>query len=310
MQNNFNTKIRKLQPILEMGQYDHSEIFGIYTYGIFSEKGENHIHRDVLGNYPLFIGYNKNLTAISSNPYLVAQAIYGNDFLNHKNVMAVANIIASGEIANNQTTFSDVYKVPQNSGIKIDVKNFVSFYSLVDDMYYPMSDSEWNARLYRESEKMVQFLKYYIKTAPLVGGHITGGFDSRVLLSLSLQAGITKDVVYTVRGSPDHPDVIIAKQIAEHFGLNLIVQDVTPPKDTNDEIIKSSFEKTLTNFSDTAGTNVFTERWMVQILGEIATKLKQNNAPLPRTLLQAAVLKCFVAIIPCILLTTALQICK
>jgi hypothetical protein len=292
MQNNFNTDIRKLQPIFGAGQSDHSEIFGIYIFGIFSEKGENHIHRDVLGNYPLFIGYNKNLTAISNNPYLVAQAIYGNDFLNHKNIWALANIVASGEIADNQTTFSDVYRVPQNSGIKIDLKNSVSFYSLVDDMYYPMSDSEWNARLDRESEKMVQFLKHYIKTAPSVGGNITGGFDSRVLLSLSLQAGITKDVVYTVKGYPDHPDVIIAKQIAEHFGLNLIVQDVTPPKDINDEIIKNSFEKTLANFSNTAGTNAFTERWMGTISGMIAA-LKQNNTPVPRTLLTGSSIEMF-----------------
>src|ERR1017187_1022 len=61
-----------------------------------------------------------------------------------------------------------------------------------------------------------------LTTFPFQSGHrltlgLSGGLDSRLLFSLLLQSKGDWDV-HTF-GSPDHPDVIIAKQIASAFGV-------------------------------------------------------------------------------------------
>ncbi|MDR2772072.1 MAG: hypothetical protein LBB93_01225, partial [Elusimicrobiota bacterium] len=89
---------------------------------------------------------------------------------------------------------------------------------------------------------------------------ITGGFDSRVLLALSIEAGISKNVSYTVIGYEDHPDVIIAKQIAQHFGLNLICKDVVISNLDNKKI-EDTFEQSLMQYSNVAGTILCHESW-------------------------------------------------
>jgi site-specific DNA-cytosine methylase len=101
-QDEFLTDIKRLLPLLDRGQTDHSDIFGIYCYGEVCESGQNHIHRDVLGNYPLFIAYNDNLTAISNNPYLAAQALYGQDWRLHINIYALSNIVVCGRLKNSR----------------------------------------------------------------------------------------------------------------------------------------------------------------------------------------------------------------
>jgi hypothetical protein len=264
-QDEFLTDISSLSPLLRSGETDHSEIFGIYCYGEVSKHGQNHIHRDVLGNYPLFIAYNDNLTAISNNPYFAAQALYGKDWQKYKNIYALSNVAMKGEIVDNEMTFKGVYYVPQNAGIEIDTKNNVSFYSLIENMYYPMTDEEWNGRLDAARGQMVKFLKSYT-AGKIAGGNITGGFDSRVLLALTIEADIHKDVLYTILGYEDHPDVIIAKQIAQAFGLNLTrIETAVPASDKN--VIPSSFEQTLRQYSSVAATIEFNEHWLGRIVG-------------------------------------------
>jgi hypothetical protein len=288
-QDEFITDIRRLSPLLGLNETDHSEIFGFYCYGEVSESGENHIHRDVLGNYPLFIAYNDNVTAISNNPYLAAQALYGAHWQKHKNIYALGNVVMNGEIADNEMTFKSVYCVPQNAGIMISEKNDVLFYSMINNMYYPMRDEEWNGHLDETRKQMVRFLKNYAGGSE-VGGNITGGYDSRVLLALTIEAGIHQNISYTVNGYEDHPDVIIAKQIAKHFGLNLTRID-SVIQDADKNIIKTSFEKTLEQYASVAGTISFNERWIGSISSEIS-KLQQNQqAKIARNLLMGVAIE-------------------
>jgi hypothetical protein len=275
-QSEFLTDIRRLSPLLGSCETDHSDIFGIYCYGEISELGENYIHHDVLGNYPLFIAYNDNLTAISNNPYLAAQALYGVNWRLYKNIYALGNIVMNGEIADNEMTFKGVYYVPQNAGVIVNKNNSVSFYSMINNMYYPMSDEEWNGRLEAVHKQMINFLRSYAADGA-VGGNITGGFDSRVLLALTIEAGIHQNVFYSIMGYEDHPDVIIARQIAEYFGLNLTRID-SAVQNIDEDVIKVSFERTLGQYASTVGTVSFNERWMGGINGIYQQKKQIKTA--------------------------------
>ena len=48
---------------------------------------------------------------------------------------------------------------------------------------------------------------------------LTGGKDSRLILAVALGEGIADEFMFRTRGQPALPDVVIARQIAERFGL-------------------------------------------------------------------------------------------
>lgn len=57
--------------------------------------------------------------------------------------------------------------------------------------------------------------KYY------VSAHLTGGFDTRVILGLIMNANLHNEIRFIVEGCDDNPDVIIAKLLQKKFGLLL-----------------------------------------------------------------------------------------
>ena len=250
--------ISNLAPILGKDEQDHSEVFGRYIYGEFAEFGESHIHRDVLGCEPLFMGFGADLTAVSNNPALCAQAVHGVDYKSKKDIKALAQVVLTKSIKDLTTSFFDVFFVPQNAGIKIDTNNNVSFYSLVERMYYPMSQEEWDARLEKVRKNCINLLS----KVNIQKGDLTGGFDSRVSLALAIEAGIHKDILFSVIGYEDHPDVIIAKQIAEFYGLQLDHKSIEiPDSQKAEEILEQSYMDALRRQYRQSGMREFAEDW-------------------------------------------------
>jgi hypothetical protein len=259
IQNEACIDIRTLKPILDKDA-DHSDVFGNYCYGLFSENGINHVHGTVFGQYSLFIGFSTEFTAISNNPHLAARAIHGKDYKSHKNIKALGWILSTHSITDLSTAYDNVYFFPQNAGAIIDNNNSISFYSLCDNLYYPMEIDEWNKIFNRTHSKLVNFFSLYCSKGLEygIGAEITGGFDSRVALALAIQAGVHKEIEWTVLGYEKHPDVVIAKSIAEKFGLTL---NWHPPKQFSLEEIESSFETSLINLHRTAGMTQYSEVW-------------------------------------------------
>ena len=69
-----------------------------------------------------------------------------------------------------------------------------------------------------------------------IGAVLTGGTDSRVILSYLYYAGIRPELFLT--GHKDNPDVTIAEEISEKLGLKLEVID---PDDENDDKLKTGY---------------------------------------------------------------------
>jgi SAM-dependent methyltransferase len=252
--------IRTLKPILDKDAADHSEVFGNYCCGLFSENGMNHVHGNILGQYPLFIGFSAECTVLSNNPHLAAHALHGKEYKDHKNVKALGWILSTLSIKDLSTAYGDVYFFPQNAGAIIGDDNFVSFYSLCNNLYYPMELDEWNQIFETTHSKLLKFLPVYCSKGLKhgIGAEITGGIDSRVTLALAIQAGIHKNVEWTVQGYEKHPDVVIAKSIAQEFDLPLQWQ---PPKEFSQDEIESSFDASLIDLHKTAGMTQYSEVW-------------------------------------------------
>ncbi|MCL2144784.1 MAG: glycosyltransferase [Endomicrobia bacterium] len=267
--------IRKLSPILG-NNADHSDVFGRYVYGELQETDLSHVHRDVLGCEPLFIGFGADLTAIGNNPALCAQAVYGENYKSHKNAAALAQIVLIGATQDLSTSFHNIFLVPQNAGILIDKENAVSFYSLIDKMYYPMPQEEWDLQFEKTRQTCVNLLS----KGNIQRGTVTGGYDSRVTLALAIEAGIHKNIQFSVRGYGDHPDVVIAKQIADYYGLKLEHNEVVVADNENqDAVIEQSFDNALRAAYRQSGMREFRENWAAtQILLSPAQSKPKSDA--------------------------------
>ncbi|MCL2144785.1 MAG: glycosyltransferase [Endomicrobia bacterium] len=251
--------IRKLSSILG-NNADHSDVFGRYVYGELQETDLSHIHRDVLGYASLVIGFGADVTAISNNPTLCAQAAHGKNYKSHKNAAALVQIGLMGATQDLSTSFHDVFFVPQNAGILIDKENKVSFYSLVDKMYYPMSQEEWDLQFEKTRQTCVKLLS----KGNIQKGSITGGYDSRATLALAIEAGVHKNIQFNVRGYGDHPDVVIAKQITDYYGLQLEHHEaIVAGNENQDAFIEQSFNNALRASYNYSGMREFFENWAV-----------------------------------------------
>ncbi|MCL2128782.1 MAG: hypothetical protein FWH35_00315 [Treponema sp.] len=250
------------EPLFIGNNTDHSNVFGRYIYGELEEEGLSHIHRDVLGCEPLFIGFGSDLTAIGNNPVLCAQAVHGENYKSYKNAIGLVQVVLLGATQDLSTSFQDIFFVPQNAGILIDKRNEISFYSLVDKMYYPMAQEEWDYQF----EKTRQICLKLLSKGNIQRGNITGGYDSRVTLALAIEAGVHKNIQFEVRGYPDHPDVIIAKQIADYYGLKLQHNEVAISENQNlninqDKIMDKSFNDALHRIYKQSAMKKLHENW-------------------------------------------------
>ncbi|MDR2491088.1 MAG: hypothetical protein LBD20_06770, partial [Spirochaetaceae bacterium] len=255
-QQNFTTDIRTLSPILEGGAIEQADVFGRYCYGVFSFTGRNHIHRDILGMYPLFVGINDACTVFSNNPYLAAEALYGADWKNKKDIYSLANLVMAGEIAGGKTSFLNVYSVPQNTCIVIGGGNAAVCGALVNKMYYHKKDDEWEACFEKTYTQLLHFVKTYAEEGGV--GDITGGFDSRVLLALCIAAGVHKKIEYEVLGYEEHSDVIAAQAIARHLNIPIKRKSFTAASGAD---IESTFKEALKMYSENAGMISFVDTW-------------------------------------------------
>lgn len=75
---------------------------------------------------------------------------------------------------------------------------------------------EFRDNIRRTIEKNVQ---YYVESRRSVGVFLSGGFDSSVLASLAVKYAKGPVKSYTISDDPDFPDVIAAREVADHLGL-------------------------------------------------------------------------------------------
>ncbi|MEE9328315.1 MAG: hypothetical protein V3U71_13600 [Cocleimonas sp.] len=78
-------------------------------------------------------------------------------------------------------------------------------------------------------------IKTCLDYVPLTRIPLSGGKDSRAVLALANYFGERKDLNMFTNGFDEHPDVIIAKQISEHYKLNLSRAIPKAPAEVDDQ---------------------------------------------------------------------------
>ncbi|MDR1495561.1 MAG: hypothetical protein LBS67_01390, partial [Clostridiales Family XIII bacterium] len=261
-------------------EQDHS----MFVYGAFSHKRDDFIVASVLGQYRVFCAVDENVSVFASNPYLVAQSFYADDtrsdrppderFLDHKKVENLLPVLRASEYPTNRSAFENVFYLPINCGVKINENNEASIFSLIDKMYSKLSRTDWNMRLKTAFEQAEKGALSMFEDLGTKKGQITGGYDSRMQLAVNLKAGNAREIRYITKGSLEHPDVKIAKLLAEAYGLNLSVSVPITDVEFDDDILAQGLNKGLSGMKMTGGQTPFYELYS---LGVGTTKQYNDN---------------------------------
>lgn len=223
--------------------------------GIFKTINENKlvlgdyqaVHLDASGNgyiktpkaslYPLFHYEDEYCSVISNELKLIVDGVNAIDgqFISHLNGDYLYEIYDHGYFYNGKrfdqraTAFSEIKKVlPQDSvtfhdnQIEIKENDSIEIPEWFESWYLEDKDSlyDWYYdNLMRYSDSMVNFISGSISEIAL---GLSGGFDSRltVLVLERLCKKYNIALKTNTTGDPNHPDVVIAKRIAELLDLN------------------------------------------------------------------------------------------
>lgn len=144
---------------------------------------------------------------------------------NKTNWKSLSWIASTTMMMGHETAFNDVYKIPPGDYLTIDkaslkpkIRSFTTNY--FTPLYLPTSNAR-DEFMQDTVEKMCNRVNWYLKRGIKINSHLTGGKDSRMILSLLLGSGTIGDVnKIQTTGEENNGDVIVARLIAESCGLN------------------------------------------------------------------------------------------
>lgn len=144
---------------------------------------------------------------------------------NKVNWKSLSWIASTTMMMGHETAFADVYKIPpgdyltiEKGSLKPKIRNFTTNY--FTPLYLPTSSAR-DEFMQNTVEQMCNRVSWYLKRGIKINSHLTGGKDSRMILSLLLGSGTIGDVnKIQTTGEESNGDVIVARLIAQSCGLS------------------------------------------------------------------------------------------
>lgn len=241
--------VKKLSGAFSISQIDFNmSLIYVFTHVVRAES--------------VYIFENQNKIVVGSDPLLVS--VFSND--NHKPEFDSSKFISffeQGYFADDSSPYKNVFCLPENSSIKIgqtlDIRQ-------IDNTYE-------TAFTYNKSDDLLNEISNYFinafqimpdKNAPIMTG-LTGGKDSRVIL-LALLANDYNINTHTT-GFKDHPDVIVAKLLAEKLNVPHKINDRKLNKDNQ---LTIDLENRLLNITKASSG-------LLSAYDNVTTKTQFNN---------------------------------
>lgn len=183
---------------------------------------------------------------VGTDPIIVS-AIANDDLKPEFDITNAPGFLTQGHFTDETTFFKNVKAIPANS--KLTIMNNKFSINYIDDTFNNMGTVKPNKNI------MDDLKSEYLNTFQLIPNiknlniGITGGKDSRLALLGLLHNEF--DVKTVTRGFADHPDVIIAKQMAEILGIKHSVVEPKLNKEKNLDV--NPLEKSLASMKATSG---------------------------------------------------------
>lgn len=185
---------------------------------VVKDRNALYLVRDRMGVKPLYYFWDGDRFLFASQMKSLAQVldlrisrssleeryVFGDHLLSSTTYFDNVSQVGVGQIVE-----ANIHNHPRT----IDKKSYKSFSKEVPP---PRSD-EYADELRRLLERNV---KHYVDSRSSVGIFLSGGFDSSVLAALAVKFAPYKVQSYTISDSEDFPDVLAAREVADHLGLN------------------------------------------------------------------------------------------
>jgi hypothetical protein len=203
------------------------DLAGIYIAASLRRQGRCSVGADPLGIGLAYWGEGRDVIVISTRAALAAGLLASERATEPKRDTIGAGWIVYGIRALGlQTGFEQISVLPQGALVDIDPRGGVRLRQWSSPPWRPGPGDTTapEEALERARQEMSAFLRMALASPgrPIRAG-LTGGKDSRLILALLIADGLADDVEFQTNGQADLPDVVVATQIAESFGLHHVL---------------------------------------------------------------------------------------
>lgn len=188
---------------------------GIYSHAKITEQGECWLSADELGFSPLYYAESEDLIFAGNDPFLLAHYLYQLGVEIAPEPTLPVWLIDGIDIESDHSGFRHIRRVRPLEYLCIDAKNTLEF----RPKKLEQGESSYEESLEQVRRQSAQLISSLCENYTL-SAHLTGGFDTRVVLGLLLSAGVEKKIAFSTDGFDDSPDVQVARMLAWHYGLN------------------------------------------------------------------------------------------
>lgn len=212
------------------------------------------IEQDYNGSYGLYLFKKEDYFAISNSFLKLVEHLknkyelsLNEDYSNHLFYAELCSVLYK------ETPIDEIEELPRNISILIDKNDKTITYKEIDYKEHTLSidSNEGMATLDKWFEKWITIIRSLKKKTNNIQFNLSGGFDTRIIISLMLCANIdlNKIKIYSIDGDKHthREDYNIATEIANEFGFKLNEEvfdsDIIPFKDVLTPINISSYLK-------------------------------------------------------------------
>jgi hypothetical protein len=203
------------------------DLAGIYIAVSLHRRGGGSVAADPLGVGLVYWGQGREIAVISSRASLAASLLAAED-----GTVPRRDAIGAGWLAYSiygmglQTGFERISLVPEGAVVDIDPAGGIRLLSPPRPPWYPPPEGTTSPEAMLEEARGEMTTAIRMALAAPEGTKcvgLTGGRDTRLILALLLADGLAGEFEFQTVGQADLPDVIVAKHLAESFGLRHVV---------------------------------------------------------------------------------------
>jgi hypothetical protein len=220
-------------------------LFGHFTIVSLAATGAGAIVPDWSGVDQLYVAESPNSISISNRSGLCARVATPNGAPARRSLTAAGWIAGAGWIPDQESGYWDVERPRAGSLVVIDPRRGAEVIEPAVSPIYPRAQDDPPFTYEEALDDVERDLRDTIRAVAELPATervllLTGGKDSRTLLSVILSEGVQDRFRFETSGAPQRADVILAKSMATRFGLDWSQVDPTSrsPETELDNLLK------------------------------------------------------------------------
>lgn len=224
-------------------------LFGHYTIVSLAAMGNGWVMPDWTSVDQLFVADTPSSFAVSNRAGMCARAVSPSDAASARSLTAAGWVVGVGWILDQESGYWDAERPRAGSLVVIEPKVGSRVIEPPISALYPRTQEDPAPSYEEVLNDVEQDLRGTIRAVAELPAadrvlSLTGGKDSRTLLSIILSEGVQDRFRFETTGSPERADAILAKSIAARFGLDWTLHDPSgrSPEDELDNLLLHAYQ--------------------------------------------------------------------